>query len=152
MNPMKATLVAAVLLCVDPAYGSEHVIYPSAGQDRDQQASDEAQCLVWAKDETGVDPVTAAPGKVAAPDRARGGALRGAAVGAVVGEIVDDEAGEGAAAGAAAGVLRQRRRSRRELAEAASEQAELDAAHEADMALFDRHYVACMKGRDYVVD
>ena len=152
MNLQQMMLALTGMLAFASAHGAEHVIYPSAGQDRDQQASDEAQCFVWAKDESGVDPLTAEPAQIDAPDRARGGALRGAAVGAVIGEIADDEAGEGAAAGAAAGALRQRRRNRRGLAEAESQQAAVDAAHEADMERFDRHYVACMEGRDYAVN
>ena len=149
---IRTTIAIAVGLCAIAGHAAEHVIYPAAGQDADQQAADEAQCFVWAKNASGVDPLTAAPGQVDAPEQARGGALRGAALGAVIGEIADDEAGEGAAAGAAAGAARQRRRNRRAQAEASNAQDALDDAHAADMELFDRHYVVCMKGRDYVVD
>jgi hypothetical protein len=141
-----------LLAFASPLAAAEHVIYPSAGQDAEQQAADEAQCLVWAREESGVDPLSPPDLDVDAPARQRGGALRGAAVGAVIGEIADDEAGEGAAIGAAAGAARQRGRNRRAQAEAAAEEARREGAWEADLERFDRHYVACLRGRDYSVN
>ena len=55
--------------------------YPAKGQDAQQTASDDAQCLAWAKQDTGIDPmaVAAAPPPATGPQGER---LRGAARGA----------------------------------------------------------------------
>ena len=41
------------------------IIYPAQGQSKEQQKGDEGECYIWARDETGIDPlaqdVTAAP-------------------------------------------------------------------------------------------
>jgi len=149
------------------------IIYPAKGQNADQQSKDEGECGVWAKQNTGVDPVALAsqasqpPPVAAAPaeegpkrERVRG-AARGAAAGAAVGAIAGD-AGKGAAAGAvvgtAAGGARKRRGERE--ADAAQQQAQQAAtaqvqANSADvqqkLATYNKAYSACLEGRGYSV-
>jgi hypothetical protein len=81
-------------------------VYPAKGQNKDQTVRDELACSDWAKQQTGIDPMTVAAntdsateaGKKAA-DSAAGhagvrGAARGAAAGAVVGAIAGMQAPE----------------------------------------------------------
>ena len=103
-------------------------VYPAKGQSKDQTVRDELACSDWAKQQTGIDPMTVAAntdsaaeaGKKAA-DSAAGhagarGAARGAAAGAVVGAIAGMQAPERPsglpAARSPAGARRRRRRSR----------------------------------------
>src|ERR1700734_611043 len=99
------------------AAAQQPIIYPARGQSPQKQNTDTAECQLWAKQTTGVDPVaiaqqagqpTAQPAQGGAIKGAAGGAALGAAVGAIAGN-----AGKGAAIGAvtgtAAGGLRQRR-------------------------------------------
>jgi hypothetical protein len=82
---------------------SAPIVYPSAGQTLDQQASGEASCRTWAQQQTGVYPNQAPPGYYGNPHAGMpmvGGAARSAAIGAVGGAIGGD-AGKGAAIGAA---------------------------------------------------
>src|SRR5947207_3131196 len=85
---------AVVLSLAATALAQKPIIYPAKNQSASQQAKDDAECLAWAKQSTGVDPATAAP-----PPPQRGGAVKGAAVGAALGSITG-EAGRGAGAGA----------------------------------------------------
>jgi hypothetical protein len=125
--------------------------YPAKQQSPEQQSTDDAQCLAWAKQDTGIDPaaVAAAPPPPAGPQGERlRGAVRGAAGGAVIGEIVDDDAGKGAAVGATAGVLAGGRRARQNQA-AQAQQAQASKAQATDA--YYRAYGACMQGRGYTV-
>ncbi|MET0655182.1 MAG: glycine zipper family protein [Pseudoxanthomonas sp.] len=125
--------------------------YPSKGQTAQQQATDDSQCLAWAKQDTGIDPaaVAAAPVATTGPQGERlRGAVRGAAAGAVVGEIVDDDASKGAGVGATAGVLAGGRRARQNQA-AQTQQAQ--AAKSQSIDTYYRAYGACMTGRGYSV-
>lgn len=152
MRTILLTAIAASVLVVSgPAHSQKPSIYPAKGQAAQQQSSDDAQCLAWAKQDTGIDPaaVAATPPPPTGPQSERlRGALRGAAGGAVVGEIVDDDAGKGAAVGATAGVLAGGRRARQNQA-ARAQQAEASKAQALDT--YYRAYGACMQGRGYTV-
>jgi hypothetical protein len=117
-------------------------VYPQKGQDQAKQDVDNAECMRWAKGQSGVDPNAAA----APPDRGKrvGGALRGgakgAAAGAAVGAIAGD-AGKGAAIGAAAGGIGGRRKAKQDEQAAAAGQEDA----------FKRAFGACMEGRGYSV-
>jgi hypothetical protein len=132
---------------------SAPIIYPSAGQTLDQQASDEAACRSWAQQQTGMYPNQAPPGYYGNPNVGMpmvGGAARGAALGAVGGAIGGD-AGEGAAIGAGVGAtagLLRRGQQRRQQAYA-NDQAM--AQYQADMTRYNQAFAACMQGRGYVV-
>ena len=125
--------------------------YPAKGQDAQQTASDDAQCLAWAKQDTGIDPaaVAAAPPPATGPQGERlRGAARGAAAGAVVGEVAHGDAGQGAGVGAAAGVLAGGSRARRNNAAQAQD---AQAAKTQAIDTYYRAYGACMQGRGYTV-
>jgi hypothetical protein len=137
------------------AAAQQPIIYPARGQSPQKQNTDTAECQLWAKQTTGVDPVaiaqqagqpTAQPAQGGAIKGAAGGAALGAAVGAIAGN-----AGKGAAIGAvtgtAAGGLRQRR-----INQAAAQQQQGGEQYVSQqMSTFNRAVVACMTGRGYTV-
>jgi Glycine zipper len=138
------------------AAAQQPIIYPARGQSAQRQNSDTAECQLWAKQTTGVDPVAIAQQSANQPSGApqQGGALRGAAGGAALGAAggaIAGNAGKGAAIGAvvgtAAGGLRQRRRN-----EAASQQQQSGQQQVSQqMSTFNRAVGACMTGRGYTV-
>jgi hypothetical protein len=124
------------------AAAQQPIIYPARGQSAQKQNTDTAECQLWAKQTTGVDPVAIAQqgaNQPAAPQQ-QGGMLKGAAGGAALGAI-------GAVVGTAAGGLRQRRRNE---AAAGQQQANNQQASQ-QMATFSRAVGACMTGRGYTV-
>jgi YMGG-like Gly-zipper len=137
------------------AAAQQPIIYPARGQSPQKQNTDTAECQLWAKQTTGVDPVaiaqqagqpTAQPAQGGAIKGAAGGAALGAAVGAIAGN-----AGKGAAIGAvtgtAAGGLRQRR-----INQAAARQQQGGEQYVSQqMSTFNRAVGACMTGRGYTV-
>jgi hypothetical protein len=137
------------------AAAQQPIIYPARGQSPQKQNTDTAECQLWAKQTTGVDPVaiaqqagqpTAQPAQGGAIKGAAGGAALGAAVGAIAGN-----AGKGAAIGAvtgtAAGGLRQRR-----INQAAAQQQQGGEQYVSQqMSTFNRAVGACMTGRGYTV-
>jgi hypothetical protein len=148
------------------------IIYPAKGQSAEQQKKDEGECQIWAKGNTGIDPLALAgqasqPPPVAAQappppggQRVRG-AARGAAGGAVIGAIAGD-AGKGAAIGAAAGTVAggARKRQAEQQTAAANQQAQAQANQQAQaqsantqaqLATFNKAYAACLEGRGYTV-
>ncbi|CAE6841332.1 hypothetical protein R75461_07036 [Paraburkholderia nemoris] len=144
-----------VLTLAYSAAAQQPIIYPAKGQSASRQQSDTAECQLWAKQTTGVDPVaiaqqSAQPGAAPKQGGAVKGAAGGAAVGAAVGAIAGN-AGKGAAIGAvtgtAAGGVRQRRANQ---AEAAQQQAGQQQTAQ-QMATFNRAVAACMTGRGYTV-
>jgi hypothetical protein len=157
----KTSIVAAAIIALALATDSRAwaqsapIIYPSAGQSLERQASDEAACRTWAQQQSGVYPGQSAPGYYGNPYNQTGapvfgGAARGAALGAVGGAIAGDAgkgAGIGAAMGATAGFMR-RNRERREEAYA-NDQAM--AQYQADLGRYNQAFAACMQGRGYVV-
>ena len=59
---MKRILPAFIALALaSPALlANEPIIYPSQGQSAEQQATDEGECHIWARDNTGIDPAVLA--------------------------------------------------------------------------------------------
>jgi len=154
---MQQVSVGLVLWALTFAVAAQQpIIYPARGQSAQKQNSDTADCQLWAKQTTGVDPVVIAQqgaNQPAAPPH-QGGMLRGAAGGAALGAMggaIGGDAGKGAAIGAvvgtAAGGLRQRRRNE---AAAGQQQANSQQASQ-QMATFSRAVAACMTGRGYTV-
>src|ERR1700676_5128657 len=101
------------------AAAQQPIIYPARGQSAQKQNTDTAECQLWAKQTTGVDPVAIAQQGANQPAVApqQGGRLRGAAGGAAGGALIGaiaGDAGKGAAIGAVTGTvvggMRQRRR------------------------------------------
>ena len=157
MRRMQQVSVGLVLWALTFAVTAQQpIIYPARGQSAQKQNSDTADCQLWAKQTTGVDPVVIAQqgaNQPAAPPH-QGGMLRGAAGGAALGAMggaIGGDAGKGAAIGAvvgtAAGGLRQRRRNE---AAAGQQQANNQQASQ-QMATFSRAVAACMTGRGYTV-
>jgi len=148
------------------AVAAELIIYPKNDQSKEQQQQDEGACFVWAKNETGFDPlsiqsVPSAVVKTPPPKKQRGGAIKGAIAGAVIGEIIGDEGDDvrdGAKYGAAAGLIRQGRRNKmaakkqaQAMAEAEKEIAKIEAETAERRDIYNRHYSACLEGRGYSV-
>ncbi len=141
---------------------SNRVIYPSEGQDEQQQMTDQLECYRWAGSQTSWDPYKAYDELVAkgyaaqqTAEQAKGGLVRGAAGGAVAGLAIGaiaGDAGKGAAIGATAGGLVGGSRSRRAQQQAQAEQEAALDAYNKQMERWDRNYAACMQGRDYVVN
>ena len=137
------------------------MVYPSAGQTSEQQASDQLACYNWSAEQTTWNPHDAFAlleeehsQALAQYRQSVGGGVRGAAGGALAGLAIGaiaGDAGRGAAIGAAAGGLRGAGRAARGR-QAAQEafQAALD-EFMTDFRLWDRHWMACMEGHDYAV-
>jgi hypothetical protein len=165
-------IVLGILTLANQAVAAAPIIYPAKGQTAEQQSKDEGECQVWAKQNTGIDPLALAdtasqppPAAAAAPPAESGqrvkGAARGAAGGAVVGAVAGD-AGKGAAVGAAAGTVAggSRKRQAERDSQAAGQQAQAQAQQQAQaqsantqsqLATFNKAYSACLEGRGYSV-
>ncbi len=145
-------------------------VFPTEGQESNQQSQDEAACYEWAVTNSGTDPfdlTKQSEAQAAQTEQAKAqaeqvgqgagaqGAVRGAAAGAIIGEIADDDAGKGAAYGAAAGAIRGRRKGRA-AQEQAKQQAEAQgeaqqAATEEQMGNFKKAFSVCLEAKDYMV-
>lgn len=132
-------------------------IYPKKGQSDEQLEKDKYECYVWAKKQSGFDPLeppkatSATPSKETPQGDVVRGAARGALVGTVTGAITGD-AGTGAAVGAASGGLfgAMRRRDRVRQNKAASKQrAEQQILQK--RSEYNRAVSACLEARDYTV-
>ena len=140
------------LLLSGTAY-SDIMVYPANGQDKAQQQEDEGACFVWAKNETGIDPM-AAPVQVSTEStqqsgRAVGGAARGAAIGGIVGG--SDGAKTGAAVSAVGGRMRQNSRNKSAQQQQQQQAQQAQDINAQNKATFDRAYGVCMQGRGYTV-
>ena len=148
-----STLLAFAALILTGAAFADPIIYPANGQDSAQQQSDEGECFVWAKNETGIDPMAQqATAPTSAPQQSGGGA-GGALRGAAVGGIVDgsDGAKTGAAVGVVAGRSRQNRANRQAQQQQQAQAEQAQAVNSQNKATFDRAYGACLQGRGYTV-
>ena len=113
----RATLIGALLTLLGSgaAFG-DLFVYPKADQSQQKQKQDKYECIEWATQQTGFDPMNPPPPpdlnteqvtQGGAVRGAAGGAARGAAIGAIAGD-----AGKGAAIGAGAGAVRGNRKRR----------------------------------------
>lgn len=148
-------IVALASLVAPAALARQLLIYPANDQSAEQQSLDEAECRVWATQQTGFDPTVNQPptgrSKQAGQGAVGGGAARGAALGAVGGAIAGD-AGKGATVGAGMGTtggLLNRRGARRQQ-DAQQEQAQ--GQYQAQMGEFNRATATCLTGRGYTVN
>ena len=154
MNRILA-VAAAVALAVSPlaAVAQKPVVYPAKGQSAQQKQKDDAACMTWAKQETGIDPVAASapPPQQTGPATGGGERVRGAARGAVGGAgrgVIAGAAGAGAGMGAPAGTRAGGPRARQN--QAAQNQAAVQQQQQT-LATFYRAYGACMEGRGYTI-
>lgn len=137
-------------------HAEDLVIFPAKGQSASKMEKDKADCQIWAKKETGVDPLALAEQSASqpAPAQPKGerlkGAARGAVAGAAIGAIAGDT-GKGAAIGATAGTMaggaRQRGTAKAQQDAAAQQQS----ASKASLDKFKRAYSACLEGKGYTV-
>lgn len=145
-------------------------VFPTTGQNAEQQSKDEGECYNFAVTNTGTDPFELSKqteqqkqqaaqaqqqAKQAGKGAGAGGAVKGAAAGALIGEIASDDAGAGAAYGAAAGLIAGRRRGK-----AASAQAQQQAQGQAAQAQqasaealgnFKKAFSVCLEAKKYMV-
>ena len=129
------------------------MVYPAKGQDSVKQQQDEGECFIWAKNQTGIDPMSPVAAATPQAPQKQGRAVSGAARGAIIGGIVDgsDGAKTGAAIGAVGGRMRQNssNRANTQQAQKSTEHANEINAH--NKQTFDRAYGVCLQGRGYTV-
>jgi hypothetical protein len=141
--------------CLAPtgAEAQRPIVYPAKGQTPQQQTQDQAECDIWAKQSTGIDPVAVAQAPAPAQGAAvgggqrLGGAARGAAGGAMIGAIAGD-AGKGAAAGAVVGTMAGGRRARQDRA---AQQQQVEAQKQQAIGTYYRAFAACLEARGYSI-
>lgn len=142
--------IAALSFCL--AASAQLIIYPADGQSPEKQQKDQAECQLWATQNTGIDPAAIAQtpppetSSVGGGERVRGaagGALGGLAIGAIAGD-----GGKGAAIGAVVGTMAGGRRARQN--QAAEQQYDQYQRQEM-MDKWNRAVGTCMTARDYSV-
>lgn len=143
------------------ALAQDFFVFPSQGQSQEQMDRDKVECQIWARQQTGFDPL-ATPTATAPPpstEARQGGLLRGGARGAAVGVVggaIAGDAGRGAAIGAGTGALlggmRRSDQVRREN-NAQQQWAQDQAAQQSqNRDRFNRAYKACLTGKGYTVN
>ena len=155
MKLKKRTLIAAIglLLLVAPSIFAQNLmVYPSQNQSPEQMDKDKYDCYSWAKNNSGFDPMQAAPVQQQPVEQKGllGGAARGAAGGAIVGAIAGD-AGKGAAIGAGVGTVGRGIGNRRERGRAEQAQSQAQSSQDAARSTYNRAYAACLEGKGYTV-
>jgi hypothetical protein len=136
--------------------GLDLFVYPSKGQNQNQQKDDEIECYSWAMEQSGIDPMNLPKVEVApTPTGPTGGGIvggaKGAAAGAAIGAIAGD-AGKGAAIGAVVGGLAGRRAGKQMQAEAGQQAQASAKAQEQEMYnSFKKAFTVCMEGKGYTI-
>jgi len=153
-NLFLARCALAWVALAAPAAAQQPIIYPAKGQSAQQQQTDEGECHVWAKNQTGVGPAAMAAAPAPPPpsntvgggERVRG-AARGAVGGAAIGAIAGDT-GKGAAAGAVVGTARGGREARQKQG---AQQQSVDNQRAQQLDTYNRAIGACLEARGYTV-
>lgn len=147
-----SSICTAGLLMASIGFCADLFVYPANGQSQQQTDKDKSECILWAKQQTGFDPATAAvPQQTQASS---GGVVRGAGRGALLGVAVGaiaGDAGKGAAIGAASGGLIGGMRQRDQAAQQQAAQQNQAANYEHQRNNFNRAYQGCLEGRGYSV-
>lgn len=142
------------------AIASDFFVYPTKGQNKEQQSKDESECYTWSVSQTNFDPKKPTQESVPAQQQqtTQGGAVQGAARGAALGAIggaIAGDAGKGAAIGAATGGVGSGLRNRRQQHQQEQAQQDREAQQKAELqqqqSAFNRAYSACLEGRGYTV-
>jgi hypothetical protein len=164
MHKQKRALLAVAMMTIAVAcLAAKPMVYPAKGQSTEKQSKDDGECYVWAKNNSGYDPVNppapvAAAAVATAPKTAhpQGGILKGAGAGAAVGAIGGNDVGEAAVKGAVIGGVAQRARRRGQneaaAAPAAQPPAQPQQSSQPTSDTYLRAYTACMSGRGYTVN
>ena len=159
---LAAVVYLSIFLAV-PVLAQDPIIYPAEGQSREQMEKDEFQCMRWARDQTGFDPMrtpTATSPSPAKEEEVWGAGktgVAGAATGAIVGGIASGRsgAGKGALIGGAGGALLggMRRSGQRDREDQRRQQWEREQANNYARGRneYNRAFSACMSGRGYTV-
>lgn len=133
---------------------NQEFIYPAKGQTPEQQKTDEAQCYLWAVQQSGYDPANpaAVPAKVQPkPVLGSGALVKGAAAGAAVGAIGGNNVGNAALKGAAVGGVMSASARHRAAEQANHATAQQQQQQQTALALYRKARQACLEGRGYVV-
>jgi hypothetical protein len=142
------------------AIASDFFVYPTKGQNKEQQSKDESECYTWSVDQTNFDPRKPTQASTPAPQQqdTQGGVVRGAGRGAALGAIggaIAGDAGKGAAIGAATGGVGRGLRNRQQKNQQEQAQQDWEAQQDAELqqkqSTFNRAYAACLEGRGYTV-
>ncbi len=146
-------IIATLSLIFSASTSADLIIYPAQGQDADTQDKDEGECFVWARNETGIDPMNQNTATASAPAQQQGGMVRGAAGGAAIGAIVgdSDDAKKGAAVGAVLGRSRQNRRNRAAAQDSQQKNQQVQQSNADNQETFNKAYSVCLQGRGYTV-
>lgn len=136
------------------------VIYPAQGQSQEQNEKDKYECYIWAKQQSGFDPMQQPSATEPPPQQqaqkggvVRGGA-RGALIGAAAGGIAGDAgkgAGIGAVTGALVGGMRKRDQQRQQAQEQQQWEQQQAETYTKKRDEYNRAYSACLEGRGYSV-
>jgi hypothetical protein len=163
---MKSTAGIIVFFIVLLAFAAattaqDFFVFPSQGQSQEQMDRDKVECQIWARNQTGFDPLATPrasappPGREAPQGGLLRGGVRGGAVGLAAGAIAGD-AGRGAAIGAASGALVGGMRRSDQIAreQQAQQQWAQQQANEHIEARnrFNRAFKACLQGKGYTVN
>jgi hypothetical protein len=148
-------MLGVTLPCLAPpaSEAQRPIAYPAKGQSPQQQAQDQGECDMWAKQSTGIDPAVVAQqpapaqGPAVGGGQRLGGAARGAAGGAAIGAIAGD-AGKGAGIGAVVGTMAGGRRARQDQA---AQQQQVEAQKQQAIGTYYRAFAACMEARGYSI-
>jgi hypothetical protein len=158
-----ALILGVSIILAGTVFAQDPVIYPAEGQSQDQMEQDEFQCIRWARDQTGFDPMRTPTATSRPPEKedevwgAGKTGVAGGAGGAVVGGLAGGRSGavRGGLIGAAGGALigGMRRSSQRDREEKRREQWEREEINNYTRARneFNRAFAACMTGRGYIV-
>ncbi len=136
--------------------GMKLYVYPSKGQSKGAQKTDEYACYQWAIEQSGIDPLnlpkTAAPAPQSGPTGAAiPGAAKGAVAGAAIGAI-SGNTGEGAAIGAIAGGAAGRRQGKKAQTKANEQaKAQTTSQEKATTESFTKAFSVCMEGKGYTI-
>ena len=157
----KIYILSFILAFTTVAYSQEFFVFPSEGQSQEQMERDKADCMIWARNQTGFDPMQQPTATTPPPQQGarQGGVIRGGARGAIVGTTagaISGNTGRGAAIGASTGALMggfraqdQRRNQQAANQQWANQQA---AIHAQERDRFNRAWSACLQGKGYGVN
>lgn len=144
------------------ALAQDFFVFPRQGQSNEQMQRDKVECQIWARQQTGFDPLQA-PTASAPPPAASGSVVGGAAIGGatgaaagVVGGAIAGNVGRGAAIGAASGALlggmSRSGQNRREAEDTRQWARQESATQAAARDRFNRAYRTCLEGKGYTVN
>jgi hypothetical protein len=150
---MRYLITTMAALTLSASVQAELMIYPAQGQDSATQDSDEGECFIWARNETGIDPMNQNTATASTAQQQQGGMVRGAAGGAAIGAIVgdSDDAKKGAAIGAVMGRSRQNRHNRAAAQQSQAQDQQVQQSNVNNQETFNRAYGICLQGRGYTV-